>query len=160
MGVSLEWDPRPDTRLGPSVIATRGWGGAPSGGVAALLDPEALPGDDGGAGGGSGSLGLEMAWGTDLSAWRHGAVGSAYGRVSGSPDAEELRLGWRVAPDEGHDVGLDHDFWLDPGTGEGAAIGAGLSWTKERTGVRSSRGIDLGAGEGGVEAGFRLTREW
>ena len=119
MGVSLEWDPRPETRLGPSVIATRGWGGAPSGGVAALLDPEALPGDDGGAGGGSGSLGLEMAWGTDLSAWRHGAVGSAYGRVSGSPDAEELRLGWRVAPDEGHDVGLDHDFWLESRHGRG-----------------------------------------
>ena len=161
IAVSLEWDPRPETRLGPSVFATRGWGGAPSGGVAALLDPEALPGDGGGTGGEAGSLGLEMAWGTDLGGWRHGMTGSAYGRVSGSPDAEELRLGWRIAPDEGHDVGLEHDFWLDPGTGEGAGIGAGLSWARERTGIRSSSALDLGANErGGVEAGFRLTREW
>ena len=85
VAVSLEWDPRPDTRLGPSVIATRGWGGAPSGGVAALLEPEALPGDDGGTGGEAGSLGLERAWGTDLGGWRHGAVGTAYGRAFRQP---------------------------------------------------------------------------
>ncbi|MXW85380.1 MAG: hypothetical protein F4Z55_05470, partial [Boseongicola sp. SB0667_bin_21] len=60
LAVSLSWDPRPETLLGPSVVATRGWGGASSGGVAALLDPETLPGIDGGTGGGSGSLGLEM----------------------------------------------------------------------------------------------------
>ena len=105
MGVTLAWDPRPETLLGPSVIATRGWGGASSGGVAALLDPETVPSlyD---AKGGDGSLGLEMAWVTDLSGWRHGMSGSAYGRVSGRPDVRELRLGWRVAPDMGHDTGL------------------------------------------------------
>ncbi|MXX91121.1 MAG: hypothetical protein F4213_17185 [Boseongicola sp. SB0677_bin_26] len=58
--------------------------------------------------------------------------GSAYGRVSGRPDAEALRLGWRVAPDAGLPESLDHDFWLEPGTGDGAGIGAGLSWTAER----------------------------
>ena len=161
VAVSLEWDPRPETRLGPSVIATRGWGGAPSGGVAALLEPEALPGDDGGTGGEAGSLGLEMAWGTDLGGWRHGAVGTAYGRASGSPDIGDLRLGWRVAPDEGHGIGLDHDLWLEPGLGEGAGIGAGLNWTKARTGMRSAAGIDLAAREGGgLEAGLRLEWEW
>ena len=161
LAVSLEWDPRPETRLGPSVIATRGWGGAPAGGVAALLEPEALPGVDDGTGGGAGRLGLEMAWGTDLSGWRHGMTGSAYGRVSGSPDAEDVRLGWRVAPDTGLPESLGHDFWLVPGTGGDAAIGAGLSWSAERPHVRSSTGIDLGAREGsGLEAGFRLTREW
>ncbi|MXW36355.1 MAG: hypothetical protein F4Z60_13050 [Chloroflexi bacterium] len=161
MAVSLSWDPRPETRLGPSVIATRGWGGAPAGGVAALLEPEAIPGADDGAGGGAGSLGLEMAWGTDLSAWRHGMTGSAYGRVSGSPDAESLRLGWRVAPDLGFPERLNHDFWMEPGTAGDAAAGAGLSWSAERQSVRSSTGIDLGAREGGgIEAGFRLTREW
>ncbi len=156
LAVSVAWDPRPETRLGPSVIASRGWGGAPSGGVAALLEAEALPG--GGTDAGSGGLGLEMAWGTDLSAWRHGMVGSAYGRV---PDAESLRLGWRVAPDTGLPAGRDHDFWLEPGGEDGAGIGAGLRWSAERRHVRSSTGIDLGARDGGgVEAGFRLTREW
>ena len=160
--VSMAWDPRPETRLGPSVVATRGWGGAPTGGVAALLDPEAIPGIDDGTGGGSGSLGLEMAWGTDLSGWRHGMTGSAYGRVSGSADADGLRLGWRVAPDMAFPASLQHDFWLDPGTGGAeAAAGAGLSWSAERRRVRSSTGFDLGAREGGgLEAGFRLTREW
>ncbi|MYH59633.1 MAG: autotransporter outer membrane beta-barrel domain-containing protein, partial [Boseongicola sp. SB0675_bin_26] len=28
LAVSLAWDPRPETRRGPSVLATRGWGGA------------------------------------------------------------------------------------------------------------------------------------
>ena len=161
LAVSMSWDPRPETRLGPSVIATRGWGGAPAGGVAALLEPEAIPGADDAGGGGTGSLGLEMAWGTDLSGWRHGMTGSAYGRVSGSADAESLRLGWRLAPDLRFPESLNHDFWLEPGTGVEAAAGAGLSWSAERRRVRSSTGIDLGAREGGgIEAGFRLTREW
>ena len=159
LAVSLAWDPRPETRLGPSVIATRGWGGPPAGGVAALLEPEAIPGADDATGGGTGGLGLELAWGTDLSGWRHGMTGSAYGRVSG-PDAEELRLGWRVAPDTGRPESLNHDFWLDRDPGDGPGIGAGLVWTAERRSVRSSAGIDLGARESGLEAGFRLTREW
>ena len=161
LSVSLEWDPRPETRIGPSVIATRGWGGAPSGGVAALLDPETIPGAEDAASGGAGSLGLEMAWGTDLSGWRHGMTGSAYGRVSGGGDAEEVRLGWRLAPDAGLPERLSHDFWLEPGTDGDAGIGAGLSWSGERRRVRSSTGIDLGASEaGGLEAGVRLSREW
>ena len=44
---------------------------------------------------------------------------------------------------------------------EDAAAGAGLNWSSERRHVRSSLGIDLGAREGGgIEAGFRITREW
>ncbi len=161
LAVTLEWDPRPETRLGPSVVATRGWGGAPSGGVAALLAPEALPGPGDGTDGGPGSLGLEMAWGTDLSAWRHGTVGSAYGRVSGRPGAEEIRLGWRVAPDAGLPAGRDHDLWLAPGGEDGAGVGARLRWRKQDGGLRSSTGIDLAAGEGGrLTAGFDLAWEW
>ena len=158
--LSLEWDPRPETRLGPSVIATRSYGGASSGGVAALLDPETVPGLVE-AGGGAGSLGLEVAWGTDLSAWRHGTVGSAYGRLSGSPDIGDLRRGWRIAPDDGRRGGRDHDFWLDPGTDGDAAAGAGLAWDRERAGPRSSAGIDLGVSEGGgVQAGIARAWEW
>ena len=159
VSVSFAWDPRPGTRLGPTVVATREYGGASSGGMAALLDAETLPELDGG--GGDGSVGVEMAWGTDLSSWRYGLTGSAYGRVSGSPDAADLRLGWRIAPDTGLPQSLDHDFWLEPGTGAEAAVGAGLKWSAERQRVRSSTGIDLGTtGGGNLKAGFLLTREW
>ncbi len=158
LAVTVGWDPRPETRLGPSVIATRGWGGASSGGVSALLDPATVPGP-GGADGGA-RLDLEAAWGTDLSGWRHGMVGSAYGRVAGSPDIEDLRLGWRVGPDAGHDAGLDRDFWLEPGLGGSAVIGAGLNRSRERTGTRSSTGVSLAASDGGLEAGFDMAWEW
>ena len=158
---SLEWDPRPETKLGPSVVASRGWGGAAEGGVAALLDPETILGLENGADGGSGSLGVELAWGTDLSDWRHGMTGSAYGRVSGSPDVGDVRLGWRVAPDMGLGANIEHDFWLEPGPDAGPGIGAGLNWSEDRRRVRSSTGFDLGVSEdGGFEAGFLLKREW
>ncbi len=158
LAVTVGWDPRPETRLGPSVIATRGWGGASSGGVSALLDPATVPGP-GGADGGA-RLDLEAAWGTDLSGWRHGMVGSAYGHVAGSPDIEDLRLGWRVGPDAGHDAGLDRDFWLEPGLGGSAVIGAGLNRSRERAGVRSSTGVSLAASDGGLEAGIDVAWEW
>ena len=111
---------------------------------------------------GAGGLGVEMAWGTDLGAWRHGAVGTAYGRVSGQPDVEDLRLGWRVAPDTGKGGGMDHDFWLEPGVGGGwAGVGVGLNWAEDGTGVRSSTGVDLSASEaGGAKAGIRQAWEW
>ncbi|MYI69677.1 MAG: hypothetical protein F4103_13360 [Boseongicola sp. SB0673_bin_14] len=161
VAVTLEWDPRPGTLLGPSVLATRGWGGASSGGVAALLDPEALPGTRDAADGGAGSLGIEMAWGTDLSSRRHGMVGSAYGRVSGSRDPEAFRLGWRIGPDAGHDAGPTRDLWLEPGLGERARAGAGLNRSRERADMRSSTGIGLAVSEGGaVEAGIDVSWEW
>lgn len=48
-----------------------------------------------------------------------------------------------------------------PGEGDGSRIWAGLNWSEARRRVRSRAGIDLGASEGGgLEAGFRLTREW
>ena len=40
----------PEMRLGPSVVATRSYGVASSGGVGRLLDPETFPGLDGGGG--------------------------------------------------------------------------------------------------------------
>ncbi len=159
LAVSVAWDPRPETRLGPSVIATRGRAAASPGGLDALPGPGTLPVPLAGDGDGPG---LEMAWGTDLSAWRLGAVGTAYGRVTGRPDVRDLRLGWRVGPDAGRDIGRGHDFWLDPGAGGGeAGIGAGLGWTRERTGMRSSAGVGLAAREAGAaEAAIRLKWEW
>ena len=89
-------------------------------------------------------------------------MGTAYGRVSGSPDVEDLRLGWRIALGAGMGGGTDHDFWLDPGAGDGGAgVGAGFSWKKERTGARTSAGVDLAASEtGDAEVGIRLAWDW
>ena len=88
----------------------------------------------------------------------------AGGALPAGSDAGGTRLGWRVAPDAGHDIGLDRDFWLEPGAGGEAGIGAVLSWTGDRTGMRSSAGVALAAGEAGeagaAEAGIRLEREW
>ena len=93
-----------------------------------------------------GDLGIEIARGTDLSARRHGTVGSAYRRASGRPGAEYIRRCWRVAPD----AGCRRPWRSGPGSGG-----------RRRAGLTSSTGIDLGACAGGsVEAGFRLTREW
>ena len=101
-----------------------------------------------------------MAWGMDLSDWRLGMVGSAYGRVSGSRDAD-LRLGWRVAPDEGRGAGPERDFWLTPGTGaDGAGIGTALRWGRERTGLRSAASAGLAAGADGLEAALGLEWQW
>ncbi len=97
-GLALEaaWDPRPGASLGPAVTAARSWGGPATGGVDALLGPDVLPGlRDGGAG----RIGLEASWGTAPQGMPRGTAGSAYTRVSGAPGAEEVRIGWRVAPD-------------------------------------------------------------
>ena len=122
VSVSLEWDPRPETRLGPSVIATRGWGGASSGGMAALLDPETFPGP---AEAGEGAWSLEAAYGVRRG---RGMTGSAYGRADG---LDGLRVGWRVEPEvAGHAADVSADLWAEPETaGEGgSAVGAGLEW--------------------------------
>ena len=125
VSVSLEWDPRPETRLGPSVIAARGWGGASSGGMAALLDPEALPGP---AEAGEGTWSLEAAYGVRRV---RGMTGSAYGRADGADGLDGLRVGWRVEPEAaGHAADLSADLWAAPETaGDGSsAVGAGLEW--------------------------------
>ena len=160
LALAVEWDPHPETRLGPSVIATRGWGGAATGGVSSLLDPATLPGlsDDGGAV----RTGLEAAWGTAL---RRGAVRSAYGRVSGVAGAEEVRLGWRVAPDNGRTDRRSHarDLWIetDHGGEDRTAVGTALKWTGRHAGTRASAGIDLRAGDaGGLQAGLSVALEW
>ena len=124
VSVSLEWDPRPETGLGPSVIASRGWGGAASGGMAALLDPETLPGP---AEAGEGTWSLEAAYGTRQGG---GMTGSAYGRADGTDGLDGLRLGWRVEPEGERAADVSADLWAEPETGGngGSTVGAGLEW--------------------------------
>ena len=123
VSVSLEWDPRPETRLGPSVVATRGWGGAASGGVDALLGPETVPGlaaADGGA------WSLEAAYGLRRG---NGMAGVPHLRMGGTEGLEELRLGYRIAPDADRAADASAEIWAEPGVGgTGPRAGAGLEW--------------------------------
>ena len=122
LGLGLAWDPRPETRRGWSVTAFRNLGGATSGGVDALLGPEAFPGLSGTEA--EGGWSLEAARGT---ARGNGMVGSPYGRASGSGESGSLRLGWRVEPDADHAADASVDVWAEPGT-DGNEAGAGLQW--------------------------------
>ena len=123
VSVTLEWDPRPETRLGPSVVATRGWGGAASGGVDALLGPETVPGlaaADGGA------WSLEAAYGLRRG---NGMAGVPHLRMGGTEGLEELRLGYRIAPDADRAADASAEIWAEPGVGgTGPRAGAGLEW--------------------------------
>ena len=123
VSVSLEWDPRPETRLGPSVVATRGWGGAASGGVDALLAPETVPGlaaADGGA------WSLEAAYGLRRGG---GMAGVPHLRMGGADGLEELRLGYRIAPDADRAADASAEIWAEPGVaGTAPRAGAGLQW--------------------------------
>ena len=94
--------------------------GASSGGVDALLGPEAFPGLTGTEGGWS----VEAAYGRGRG---NGMVGSPYGRAEGSGDGGRVRLGWRVEPDADHAADASLDLWAQPGT-DGHEAGAGLQW--------------------------------
>ena len=124
LALDVAWDPRPETGRGWSASLSRSLGGSSSGGVAALLGPEAFP--DASPGGG-GAWSAEVAHGTALGA---GMVASPYGRVGGTLGAkDEVRLGWRAGPDAPHAEDATLDLWAEPVTGGGGrAVGAGLEW--------------------------------
>ncbi len=124
LALDVAWDPRPETGRGWSASLSRSLGGSSSGGVAALLGPEAFP--DASPGGG-GAWSAEVAHGTALGA---GMVASPYGRVGGTLGAkDEVRLGWRAGPDAPHAEDATLDLWAEPVTGDGGrAVGAGLEW--------------------------------
>ena len=124
LSLDLSWDPRPATRRGWSLAARQSLGGASSGGVDALLGPEAFPGLQGTEG--EGTWSLEAAYGTGRG---HGMVGSPYGQASGTGGVDSLRLGYRIEPDAAHAADASVDFWAQPGTGAGGhEVGAGLQW--------------------------------
>ena len=124
LSLGLSWDPRPETKRGWSLSARQSLGGASSGGVDALLGPEAFPGLAGTESDASWSL--EAAWGAGRG---NGMVGSPYGRASGTGGVDDLRLGWRIEPDAAHAADASLDLWAEPGTGgTGREAGAGLQW--------------------------------
>ena len=109
LALDVAWDPRPETGRGWSASLSRSLGGSSSGGVAALLGPDAFP--DASPGGG-GAWSAEVAHGTALGA---GMVASPYGRVGGTLGAkDEVRLGWRAGPDAPHAEDATLDLWAEP----------------------------------------------
>ena len=124
VGFSVSYDPNRETKRGLSVLATRTLGGAPSGGVDALLGPEAFPGLAETEGAGDWSV--EGAYGFGRG---RGMVGSPYGRAGGSDGTGSLRLGYRIGPDAAHAADASVDLWAEPDVdGEGGGAGAELQW--------------------------------
>ena len=91
---SLRFDPRPSSELGPAVALTPSWGGASSGGVAALLGRETLAGLAANDAPASGRLGAEAAYGLAVFGGR--AMGTPYLRVGQSEAFREVSMGCRL----------------------------------------------------------------
>ena len=91
---SLRFDPTPSSALGPGVALTPSWGGASSGGVAALLGRETLVGLAANDVAASGRLDAEAAYGLAVFGGR--AMGTPYLRVGQSEVFREVSMGWRL----------------------------------------------------------------
>ena len=91
---SLRFDPTPSSALGPAVALTPSWGGASSGGVAALLGRETLAGLAANDAPASGRLGAEAAYGLAVFGGR--ATGTPYLRVGQSEAFREVSMGCRL----------------------------------------------------------------
>ena len=91
---SLRFDPTPSSALGPAVALTPSWGGASSGGVAALLGRETLVGLAANDAAASGRLDAEAAYGLVVFGGR--ATGTPYLRVGQSEAFREVRMGCRL----------------------------------------------------------------
>ena len=91
---SLRFDPTPSSELGPAVALTPSWGGASSGGVAALLGRETLAGLAANDAPASGRLDAEAAYGLAVFGGR--ATGTPYLRVGQSEAFREVRMGCRL----------------------------------------------------------------
>ena len=91
---SLRFDPTPSSALGPAVALTPSWGGASSGGVAALLGRETLTGLSANDAAASGRLDAEAAYGLAVFGGR--AMGTPYLRVGQSEVFREVSMGWRL----------------------------------------------------------------
>ncbi|MCY3731635.1 MAG: hypothetical protein OXF98_09860, partial [Rhodospirillaceae bacterium] len=100
------FDPRPSSEFGPSFTLRHELGGQASGGVQALLSPEAFTTPMGGAAG-AGRWTSEAAWG--FSVFRGRFVGSPKVSYGTSPQGRDIGIGWRMEPDpegEGPELSL------------------------------------------------------
>ena len=90
------FDPRPGSELGPSFTLRQDLGGPASGGVQALLSPEAFVTPMGGNAD-AGRWTSEAAWGFKV--FRGRFVGSPKVSYGTSPGSRDIGVGWRLEPD-------------------------------------------------------------
>ena len=127
---SLRFDPRPSSELGPAVALTPSWGGASSGGVAALLGRETLAGLAANDAPASGRLGAEAAYGLAVFGGR--ATGTPYLRLGQSETFREVTYGLsagvtalgRVGDGYRGDAAREHRRQHGTGPRSHAALGA------------------------------------
>ena len=126
LGLSLAWDPAPETKRGWSVRLRHDLGDV-SGGQAALLAPSAFPAlqetdRD------TGRWSAEAAYGASLG---QGLVGSPYTALSGNDASDRARLGYRIEVDARHAPDLSLDLWAEPeirNDGDRAGVELRLRW--------------------------------
>ncbi|MDE0695455.1 MAG: hypothetical protein OXH76_06425, partial [Boseongicola sp.] len=95
MSVGLEWDPRPDTRRGPTISMRQAYGGPSSGGLDALFLPDPLEGRVGGIDGSRASF--EAAYGLSVFGGRF--TGTPHAGCGFSGEAHDCNVGWRLTPE-------------------------------------------------------------
>ena len=123
LSLTFAYDPHPKTKRGFSTSVTRGLGGgASSGGISALLDPQAFP--DVIENGGGEAWSLEATYGASRG---RGMVGSPYGALRGDGSMESVRLGYRIEPDALHAADMNVDLWAEPRVGVDGETTAGAS---------------------------------
>ncbi len=99
MSASLKFDPRPDSEYGLSLALRQDRGGASSGGMQAMLSPDALPISGFASGSGAADWTVEMSYGLPAFGERFTATPRlSYGL---GPGNQEYGLGWQLDPAEG-----------------------------------------------------------
>ena len=107
LSASFAFDPAPLTALGPSLTLRHDYGGAATGGLAALFAPEALTTRSGTQATGTGRWAAEAAWG--LPAFRERFTGSPHLGVGLQDTGRDLAVGWRLTPAGAHAPDLSFD---------------------------------------------------
>lgn len=114
VAVSLAWDPRPESELGPSLSIARSTGVQGPAGMDAMLGRRTLgvlsaKNDDGNSGGGAASPGdrLELRLGYGLRALSGRFASVPEMGLDLSEEAREFRLGWRLAEREPRELAFD-----------------------------------------------------
>ncbi|MXW35765.1 MAG: hypothetical protein F4Z60_09725 [Chloroflexi bacterium] len=126
---TFSWDPRPETRRGPTLSLKQDLGD-PSSGVDALFGRDALAGTAG-DGAGSGSGRFEGTFGYGLPVFGGAFVGTPNLGLGLSDDGRDVRLGWRLDRERARapDFRLSIDATRREPDGDGARRGHGVSLT-------------------------------
>ena len=95
---AVGWDPQPATEQGLALALTQAWGGAPAGGMDALLARDTLAGLAGAAPArvGAGRLTAELGYG--LAVLDGAFTGISTAGLTLTPTGCDYRLGWRLTP--------------------------------------------------------------